>query len=266
MVAPSVRNIILQQWTPRNLGSALALWIEPRRGGLLQAIAGTTPAVATNDPVGYLPDFSGKNFILTGVADDGTRPTLGGVGSLPYLNFDGTSQLLRNATDIGTYAAGAHAVFAAIRSSTPSTSRYLYSQFHSSVANTIFAPIVSNSATSTSASSFYRNDAGSTILNITTALQANAFDNADRVYGIVDNGAEVIPYLDASVGSPTSYTRSGALTPSTTCIGGGFRAAAIASTYWPGRVYGLIVLHRVPTGSEIQKIRTYMGKLAGLSL
>jgi hypothetical protein len=97
-----------------------ALWIEAKQQ-TFQSNAGTTPASANSDPVGYIGDLSGAGFHMTSVANDTTRPLLQGVGVFPYLDFtSANSQTLRRAADIGSYAAGA-TTWAIVQRGNPAT-------------------------------------------------------------------------------------------------------------------------------------------------
>lgn len=92
----------------------LAFWFEPRKGGTYQDSTGTTlPATITNDPVGYLPDWSGNNFHATqaGVTE---KPTLQltGLNSSATIKFDGSNDSLTlgnpaalNGASVGNYTA-----------------------------------------------------------------------------------------------------------------------------------------------------------------
>lgn len=75
-------------------GSSLILWLPAFDGILFQSSAGTTPAVANNDPIGYWSDSSefGNNFIQ---ATAGKRPLL--QTAIPSALFDGTDDILSGA-------------------------------------------------------------------------------------------------------------------------------------------------------------------------
>lgn len=250
-------------FTPASLSPNL--WIEPGKGGLFQSNAGTTAATANSDVVGFCPDQSGNSFTLTSAADDTTRPTLQGVGTFPYLSFDGTNDMLRRTAALGSYAAGACSIFVAIRSNSPTVDARVFAEGDSASTNSVYAIVATNSTTSTSASGLIRNSANTTLLNSSTVLQTGVFNGSDHVYGAVDSGTAITPYLDGVAGSGFTYTaRTGSLTQDRTALGGLLRTSA--GSFWAGRIYGVVVVNRVIDSTERANLTTYLGNLAGLSL
>jgi hypothetical protein len=260
-------------WKPRFAGAAAftpasltpALWIEPGKGGLFQSNAGTTAATANSDVVGFCPDQSGNSFTLTSVADDTTRPTLQGVGSFPYLSYDGSNDILRRAASTGAYAAGSTSWFCVIRSNSNATSSIVAGERDSAAAPSLYSILATNSATATTASCQIRNSANTGVMNISTVVQTLVFNASDHVYGVVDDGSNMTPYLDGVAGSAVPYTRGGTLVQNTFSLGGYFGNGA-ASSFWAGRVYGLVTVNRVIDSTERGNLTTYLGNLAGLSL
>lgn len=249
-------------FTPASLSPNL--WIEPGKGGLFQSNAGTTAATANSDVVGFCPDQSGNTFTLTSAADDTTRPTLQGVGTFPYLSFDGSNDMLRRTAALGSYAAGACSIFVVIRSNSPTVGARVFAEGDSASTNSVYSIVETNSTTSTSASGLIRNSTNTTLLGSSTVLQTGVFNGSDHVYGVIDDGANVTPYLDGVAGSAVPYTRGGTLTQDRTALGGLLRTSA--SSFWAGRVYGLVVVNRAITTQERTDLTTYLGSLAGLSL
>lgn len=252
-------------FTPASLSPAL--WIEAATSSLFQSNAGTTAATANSDPVGFVTDKSGNAFHLTSLADDTTRPLLQGVGTHPYLDFDGTNDLLQRASSLGMYNAGSCSIFVAVKAN-PATAAGLYLVSESANAGD---PIVGymeakNSAPQTTATLFLRNNASVTLTgaaqgNITQAL---AFNNTDRVYGVIDDGSTITPYLDGVTGTGGSYTRTGTFTPTRFNLGALNRTTITA--YITARVYALVVVNRVIDSTERANLTTYLGNLAGLTL
>lgn len=258
-----VIGAILNKWHPGKIRPAL--WVEPRKGGLFQSNAGTTSAGQNADVVGYCPDWSGNSFTLTSAADDTTRPTLQGVGALPHLSFDGTNDLLQRTAGLGSYAAGACSIFVALRSNSNAVSAIVLGEGDSASNNSIYELIGANSTTASTGSGLIRNSANTTLLSSAQALQTNAFNGSDHVYGVVDNGTSVTPYLDGVTGSSFTYTaRTGSLTQDRTALGGLLRTTA--GSWWAGRIYGVVVVNRVLDGAERANLTKYLGNLAGLSL
>ncbi len=94
----------------------LAFWFEPSKGGNYQDSAGTaTPAVANNDPVGYLPDLSGNGYHAT-QATAGARTSLltAGINGIAALSFAGANFMtLGNPTGLlGLHSTGVTRIYA----------------------------------------------------------------------------------------------------------------------------------------------------------
>jgi hypothetical protein len=242
-----------------NLPASLAFQFEPAKGGMFQSNAGVTSAVANGDVIGYLPDFSGNSFHLTSIADDATRPTLQGVGVHPYVNFDGSNDVLRHSSASGAYAAGSASWFAALRSNGNSVSSGVLSESSTLGLTPIYEPIIANSVTASSAAASIRNDASTFLLSNATVLQANVFSGADVVYGIVDDGSGITPYLNGVAGTRVAYTRSGTMTPNVFAMGALIRSTI--SGWFNGRIYGAFGWNRALTSAEVAQANTYATKL-----
>jgi hypothetical protein len=251
----------ISAWTPADLTPDL--WIEPAQGGLFQSNAGSTAATANSDVVGYAPDLSGDGFHLTSAADDTTRPTLQGVGALPYLSFDGSNDILRRTASLGSYAAGAATWGIVFRSNSNAVNSYLLAEGSSAGANMILGNVIA-SATATVQTMFWRNDANGQVIATAFVPNAGVFDGTDRVLIITDNGSTITTYVDGVAGATSAYTRSGAFTPDRFALGGLVRNTT--GSWWAGRVYGLVAVNRVVSAGERADLTTYLGNLAGLSL
>jgi hypothetical protein len=241
-----------------------ALWLEPAKGGLFQSNAGATAAVANGDVVGYLPDLSGNGKHYTSEADNTTRPTLQGVGSLPTLRFDGANDLLRRTQSLGLLAAGAYTLAFASKGNSAAIDARLFAEGNSAGNNTLFIPLQVANPTTTSSSALYRNDAGTQLVNPTTVTNANVFDNNGHVLVLTDDGTFVRTYVDGVTGAATGWTPSGTFTLDRSTIGALLRAAS--GNWWAGDFYGMVAVKRVLTNAERAKLKSYMGRLAGLTL
>lgn len=246
-------------FTPRQLDPVL--WLEPARGGLFQSNAGTTAATVNGDAVGYIHDLSGNGNHYTSVADDTTRPTLQGAGTLPCLRFDGVNDVLHRTSSLGLYAAGAYTLAFALKGNSPAKDARVFAEGNTATNNTLFIPLQTDAATATSSALMYRNDAG---LQQTGSLtNANAFNGSNHVLVLTDDGTTIRSYLDGVAGPTLNYTR-GTYTLNRSAIGALVRAAT--SNWWAGDIYGMVAIPRVVTDLERASLTTYMGNLAGLSL
>lgn len=246
-------------FTPRQIDPVL--WLEPARGGLFQSNAGTTAAVANGDAVGYLPDLSGNANHYTSVADDTTRPTLQGVGSLPAIRFDGVNDVLRRTSSLGLYAAGAYTLAFALKGNSPATDARVFAEGNTATNNTLFIPLQTSASTASSSALMYRNDAG--VQQTGSLTNANVFNGSNHVLILTDDGTTIRSYLDGVAGPTLNYTR-GTYTLNRSAIGALVRAAT--SNWWAGDIYGMVAAARVATDLERASLTTYMGNLAGLLL
>lgn len=252
-------------FTPASLSPAL--WIEAR-SSVFQSNAGTTAATANSDPVGYIGDLSGNSFHLTSAANDTTRPLLQGVGSNPYLDFDGSNDVLFRTASLDLYNSGSgYSVFICVRGN-PSTDRVLVGEGNSSQTNTFVRALHSSAITASSQQATSRDDSGSNA-NSGVLGFLSAYDNSDHVIGITDDGAAtatVRGYKDSSTETGNaSYTHSGhTVTTDRHSLGAGVRTTA--GNFFLGRVYGLVIVKSVISSGNRASLITYLGNLAGLSL
>lgn len=252
-------------------------WYEVRQGGLFQSNAGTTAATANGDPIGFMPDLSANSRTQKSAADDGTRPLLQGVGSFPYFDLDGTSQVLFSTVAMSSYSSGAGFTWALVfRSNSNATNSRLLAEGSSAGGNPIMSPLQAQTATASSAGAFYRNDSGASVgvgspSTGNTPSNANVFNGSDHVFIYTDDGtsnssvSNIATYLDGVAGATLTFTRNGTdVTVNRFAIGALVRNTT--GNWWAGRVYGGVFLNRVITTTERANLTTYLGGLAGLSL
>ena len=242
-------------WSPLLLSPSV--WYEPGKGGLFQSNAGTTAASANGDVVGYMPDQSGNSRTLLSVADNTTRPTLQGVGSKPYLSFDGSNDLLKASTATGGYAAGAASWFMAIRSNSNGTTTFPMGEGQTGSTNTIYSILHANANAATTLGARVQNDSAVAQVASTTDILSFLFDGRDHVIGMIDNGSSLTPYVDGVAGAAVAYTRSGSFTLNILAMGGLYRVTT-PSSWWAGRVYGAVCVNRVITAGEIASLTEYL--------
>jgi hypothetical protein len=255
----ALRKAILKPWTPARLSPAL--WIEPRRGGMFQSSAGSgTLAAANGDAVGFIPDLSGNGFHLSSVADDTTRPFLQGVGTTPYLDFDGSNDLLQRAASLGIYSAGSASVFMALRANNGSLGGLVMLMESQNASDPFIAYIRGpTGGTATTADMFLRNDASGSIVAAGAVQQTLVFDNVDHVYGVLDTGLSMTPHKDGVPGTTVGYTRSGVVTTTRFALGAAYRNTT--SAFFAHRCYGLVVVRRLLSAAEISMLTRYMARL-----
>lgn len=219
---------------------------------LYQEIAGTTPVSADSQTVGTWKDKSGGAFDITAAADDTTRPTFNESGGVRWVTFDGTDDMLRRLADLGLYAAGAASIFAAIRGN-PGTDRRLLASGNTGDVDPQYAMAVSLTTASTGRP-FLRNDAATVLIN--TDVQVNAYDNTDRVFGLIDTGSSMTPWLGGTEGSATTYTRSGTSTFDNFALGAIVRTTV--GSFWDGRIYEVAIYTKALTDTEAGDLSTYL--------
>lgn len=234
----------------------LVAWFETSKGGMFQSNTGITPAVINGDSVGYLPDWSGRNFIVTSLANDTTRPVLGGVGVNPFITFNkASSQILVRASALGSYAAGGSSWFVCIASSAGVSNNYLGGEGDSGSGNSIYALFNMLNATDTSA--LIRNNANVTLFANGTTVATNVFPTPSTivVYGVIDNGSSLTPWVNGVAGAASSYTRSGTLTQNRFGLGGLYRTTP--SLYMSMDFYGAAIYNRAITATEAANLSAY---------
>jgi hypothetical protein len=94
-------------------------------------------------------------------------------------------------------------------------------------------------------------------------LKSGAFDGADHVIGMVDNGSSVTGYVDGVAGSAAAYTRgANTMTPNLFTLGARM-PTGVAGNWMAHRLYGGVCVNRVLTAPEIANLTTYLGTLQG---
>lgn len=256
-------------WTPSLLSPSW--WLEVGKGGLFQSNAGTTSAVANADVVGFAPDQSANAFTLTGVADDTTRPTLQGVGSFPYLSFDGSNDMLRRLAALDGWNAGSTTWCFTVRSNSNLANTYVAGNGNSASSQTIHSLLKSDNTTATSSAAQFRDDAGATPTsgpNGQTPNNTLVFNGSDHVILITDSGSAIAVYVDGVLKTGiASYTHTNTLTLNRFAIGALLRNVTAGGGFWAGRIYGGVIVNgHVVSSTERANLTTYMGALAGLTL
>lgn len=238
-------------FTPLSLTPAL--WIDPSdTATMFQSNAGTTTVTDTS-VCGYAGDKSGNAKHFTSLANNTTRPTWNNNSGKPYLNFDGTDDVLRNNTDMGFYSAGALSTFIAVRGN-PALNTYLFVSTETN-GGAYYGIAQSSNGSASDSKIFMLNDASSVRFNSDLAL--GIWNNADVVYGVVDDGSSITPYVNGVAGTTVPYTRSGALTLSCVTLGGLVIGGA-GGNWFGARIYELVSVKRVLTAPEIVSLNSYL--------
>jgi hypothetical protein len=235
----------------------LALWLDAADlTTLWQEIAGTTPVSADGQAVGKWDDKSGNGFHLTATADSGVRPVYNTDGDGPRVTFDGTDAVLRRTADLGLYAAGAASLFVRLRANPGGVFATFDSSGNTADGDVLYSLMVADNPTVANATAAIRNTANTNLFTIGTDLQAGAFDNTDHVYGVIDDGSSLTPWLDGVEGSPVGYTRSGSVASDIFGIGALVRATI--ANYFATRLYGLAAYTRALDDTEAADISDWL--------
>jgi hypothetical protein len=209
-------------------------------------------------PTGWA-DLSGNAFNQS----VGGAPTYQANGGIPYVSLDGVDDYFFRNADLGMYAAAGCSIFVAVRGN-PGTDRRLVASGNSVSNAPIYGIMASDSITATTGAGFIRNDANVNVLATgggTRAFQTFAFNNTDRVYGVVerDGGGglfSITPWLGGVEGVAQTYTRSGALTLDRFALGSLLRAGAVS--FFAGRVYELAIYARAIDDAEATDLSSYL--------
>jgi hypothetical protein len=256
----------LRRFSPTDFGGALCLWLEADQlDTLFTTVAGSTTPADTGT-VGRWVDKSINGFNLTATGDDTTRPTWNLNGGLPYLNFDGSNDLLRRTADLGLHGAArldGYSFFIACRGN-PATGSRLFTINDTASTNTLYAVCQADGTTASTNVCSYRNNAGGAQDIAQLPLLVNAYDNADRVIGVTDSGTVVTAYRDGGNAAIRAYTNTGTYTMNVTTMGAMIRTTT--ANWWAGRVYAAVAVKRMLKQDEIRDLTKYLGAKAGLAL
>lgn len=232
---------------------------------LWQTNTGTTAVASDGDVVGTWKDWTSNGRDLTSAANDTTRPVYRAGGGYPYLEFDGSNDVLRWLGDLGLWNSSGYTVAIAFRSATNAANKTLMMCGNTGSTNQVLAPIHSVSSQADNATGWIRNDSGVDVLSNSVAI-STGFDETDRVLIVVDNGSSVQMYLDGTAGTSRNYTRgSNSLTLNTFALGGRFSTGG--GLWFATRVHGLAVWPAVNLDStDRASALTYFASLQGRTL
>lgn len=268
-VAVTVTNDAADDFTNPTSVPNLGLWIDASDlSTLFQEMAGTTAVTTNGQNIGKANDKSGNAFHLTARADDATRPTYGTSGGLHWINI--LSQTLRRdaALNLGS-SAGGYSIFLALRSVAGSSNRYLITEGNSVSNNHVWSAVKSDNVTASSASMDLRNDSGTSLSN-NVIDTANVFNGTDKVFALIDDGAgNVNTYVNGTLVTTSSYTRSGTMTAADRfAVSGLLRTSFLVNSEFNGdtRLYQIAIYKRAVNASERAAITTYVGAKAGLTV
>lgn len=237
-------SITTESALPLPQPSALAIFCDVSDlSNLWQTITGTTAVASDGDVVGTWKDRTANGRNVTAVANDTTRPVYRAGGGHPYVEFDGSNDILRFLGDLGLWNPSGYTAAIAYRSASNAANKMLMGVGGTSSTNQVISlhSVLSNADNVTG---WIRNDSGIDVMSNSVAIAGSAFDETDRVMIVVDNGSSVQIYLDGVAGTPRNYTRgSNSLTLNTFSVGGRhgggssglfFAARVHAFAYWPG--------------------------------
>ncbi len=259
--SPSASNAIAV-FSPASLSPDLWLQADDLTT-LFQTVTGTTAVASDSDVVGTWKDKSGNGKDFAALANDTTRPLYHTSAGLSWVEGDGINDLLRRASALGMYSAGACSRFMAIKAGLQGSGKEVIAERNSASGNAIYALLTSTLSASHIAQ-YLRNDGNTTILASSPAL-TGVVDGTDRVLGITDSGSHMAVYANGTAGATADYTRSGVLTLDRTGIFGD-EGAGTPGSWLAARIYALVVVNRVLSSGEIASLVTYLGVKAGLSI
>lgn len=190
----------------------LAHLIASDAASLYQTVDGTTTAVASDgDPVGYWYDQTANNFDVAAEADGTARPTYRTNSGNPYVEFDGSNDLLRRSEALGLWDGGTVAI--AMRAApSQGASRNAYGEGDTSYYNTQFSMVTSY--INDDVKPVIRNQEGTflTLSPSSGVYSTDGFDNTWHVFIVTHDPASntVTMYQDgATSGTSTTYTDAG---------------------------------------------------------
>lgn len=267
------RHLALETFSATTEGAAPSL---PQSGSLAvhydisdlamlwQTNTGTTAVSADGDVVGTWKDWSGNVRDLTSAANDTTRPVYRTGGGYPYLEFDGSNDILRWLGDLGLWNSSGYTAAIAFRSASNAANRTLMGCGNTGSSNQVITlqSVLSNADDATG---WIRNNSGTDVLSSSVAINTS-FDETDRVLIVVDNGSSVQMYLDGTAGTSRSYTRgANSLTLNTFSVGGLLRNTA--GQFFATRIHAVAVWPAINLDStDRATVTTAFGALQGRTL
>lgn len=232
---------------------------------LWQTNTGTTAVASDGDVVGTWKDWTSNGRDLTSVANDTTRPVYRAGGGYPYLEFDGSNDILRFLGDLGLWNSSGYTAAIAFRSATNAANKMLMGVGGTSSTNQVIS-LHSVSSQADNATGWIRNNSGVDVLSSSVAI-TTGFDETDRVLIVVDNGSSVQMYLDGVAGTSRNYTRgSNSLTLNTFSVGGRHGGGS-SGLFFATRVHGLAIWPTLNLNStDRASALTYFASLQGRTL
>ena len=229
---------------------------------LFQLITGATAATANNDPIGTWKDKNGNGFDLAAPANDGTRPTLQGVGTYPAIRFDRvSSQYLFRAASLGLYSGGACTIMFSVKmDTTPAVRQAFCSEGLSSASNPAYE-ILRLNVDNNDVASFVKDNAGNVVVNGTNLYDEGVQNATDVVIIIVDTGTALTVYIDGVAGTASNYTRATSTGWDRFSLGALLRTTA--EDFLDGDVYGALFYNAALNSSDITSLNSYGASLHG---
>lgn len=220
--------------------------------------AGTTNVTADGDPVGRWKDANGSGFYVQSAADDTTRPTYRTNGGFPYVEFDGTNDILRRtSTALGLYAAGAMTVVAAVQT-TAAAQGNVASEAWNSSDTPLYLFMRNLSADFNDSNAFIRADDSSSRFAGTTLITDEMFPVSTDVVAIhTDSGTNLQGWKDGVSSTAVAYTRA-TTTINTFAVGGLYRSSGPAG-WFNMRAYELVFYTAVLSSGDIATATTCAG-------
>lgn len=207
---------------------------------IFTTIAGSTNP-ADGDPVGRWVDKNGS-YAFTAAADDGTRPTWRYNGGKPYVEFDGTDDLLLNTSaSMGIFGNNTQASTVGVATRAVAAAQgVIWAETHST-GNSNYYTMRQDVTDFNDTRAWLRQDGGGYLLNNELDGDEILPTNTDASVITIDNLSDVKGYLDNTlVGTTAAYGRSGTITISQSMLGGRKPNGGAASNWYNGRIYYFI--------------------------
>ncbi len=207
---------------------------------IFTTIAGSTNP-ADGDPVGRWVDKNGS-YAFTAAADDGTRPTYRANSGKPYVEFDGTDDLLLNTSaSMGVYGNSTQSSTVGVATRAVAAAQgVIWTETHSSGLSAYYT-MRQGAVDFNDTYAWLRDDAGNYLINNSLDGDEALPANTDASVITIDNLSDVKGYLDNTlVGTSASYSRTGTLTFSQSMLGGRKLNGGSATNWYNGRVYYLL--------------------------
>lgn len=232
-------------------GERGAVWDLSDLSTLFQNVAGTTPVTAAGQTVGKILDLSPNANHWTAAADNTTRPTYQvDSDGRPYLQFDGSNDILFGATPHVTTTNGRFTTIMGLLAAAPASTRYAIGSYSTATTTPFVEPIMAAASGGTVQMSM-RND-GSSGMGTSPTLVGILDGTNKRIVTSQYNGNGSTMRMRSDAGSYSTTTQgtfANNFAVTRAALGG--RGYNTPANFWSGRLYSGFNINKYLSDADI---------------